>query len=215
MHALAMTDNSRKTPPPPATSKKPRGQTQDERDMEGFAARREREAAALVSDYAADDLTGKYEGAELEEERDHRPPIERIKRLERKSDAHKTELKEIRTDVKELSGHVSNLRADVAGFGGKIDGQESVLSEMLSIVKKGAEREHVTFTAQVEVDKERALSEVEVDKERALSEVEVDRQEQLDKFAKRDARRKLVVKGMGLLASGGGIVELLHRLGVL
>jgi len=192
-------------------------QSQDDRDAEGLAARREREG--VVKEFPSEEITGSYEGEELEARRRGRAPDERFGHLEKKHDELKhdvekkhDELKkdvsEVRADVKVLSGHVGDMRADVSGAVGKIDGQEKVLVEMLSIVKKtadhAADRQHVTFTAQVDVDRAQELAKVEVNKE-----------EQLDTIDAKKTRRALILKGVGLAASGGGLIELLHRLGVL
>ena len=213
-----MTDNSRKTPAPPPLEERrlARQKSQDERDAESFAALKEREATSrLTPEFLTEEITGRYEGDALAEQRERRPTPDRVKRLEKKHDElradvekkHdelKVDFRETQKDVKVLSGHVSDLRADVAGAVGKIDGQEKVMTEMLSIVKEGATRDHVTFTAKVEVDKERELAKVEVDKEQLL-----------DTFHARRARRRMIVKAVGVAASGAGLIELLHRLGVL
>ena len=203
-------------------------QSQDERDAEGFAARKERDGA--VKECAGDELTGRYEGEELSERRARRPPDERFGRLEekhdelkkdvekkhdelkkdveKKHDELKKDVSDVRSDVKGLTSQVSSLRADVSGAVGKINGQEKLLTETLSIVKqthkREADREHVTFTATVDVDRAKELAKVEVDKE-----------EELDTIDAKKNRRELILKSMGLAASGGGLVELLHRLGVL
>jgi hypothetical protein len=82
------------------------------------------------------------------------------------------------------------------------------LTETLSIVKKThdreADREHVTFTATVDVDRAKELAKVEVDKE-----------EKLDTIDAKKKKREVIVKGVGLFTSGGALIELLHRLGVL
>lgn len=208
-----MSDNSRRTPPL-GLKKHPRTQSQTDRDMEGLAARREREAA--IKEESFDDITGRYEGEELEERRRSRPPDERFSRLEKKHDELKKDSEkkhdEVRTDVKNLTSQVGNLRADVAGAVGKIDGQEGVLTEMLGLVKKTAERDHVTFTAKVEVDKAHELAEIEVDKAQELAEIE-------DTIKAKDARRKRNLKLLGIVASsvasGGVLIEVLHRLGAL
>ena len=244
------------------TRRTARGQSQTERDVEGFAARKERDAATLPEEQAFDDITGKHEGAELALLRAGRPLEDRINRLESKGDEIRQDARErydeikqdmrdlkqdardkhdelkqsvaeVRSDMKGLTSQVGEMRADVSGATAKLGTQDKMLSEVLSIVKKTAEREHVTFTAKVEVDKERELAQVAVDKERALVEVIVDKahvdvekeralalvgvekERELDKFAARRARRKLILKVMGLLASGGVVIELLHRIGVL
>ena len=223
-------------------------QSQDDRDAEGLAARRERDAVVKelgdnVEHFEKDEVTGRYEGEELDARRALRPHDERIGRLEKKHDELKAdvdkkhdelkrdvkekhdelkkEVGEVRSDVKGVSGQVSDMRAEVSGAVGKLDGQEKVLTEMLSIVKKTAireaDREHVTFTAKVEVDKEKELAKVEVDKEQQLAAIEVTKEVQVDVVkAKRDRRKRnlkiLSLVGSGL-AAGAGLIELLHRIG--
>lgn len=221
-----MSDNSRKTPPFGKPSS--RMQSQDDRDMEGLAARREREA--VVKDFSSEEITGRYEGEELEERRRARGPDERFGRLEKKHDElrHDVEKKhdelkkdvsDVRSDVKGLSGQVNDMRSDVSGAVGKIDGQETLLTEMLSLVKKSAEksieRDHVTFTATVEVDKAQELAKLEVGKAHELAEIEVIKEEKVDTVKAKSDRRKRNLAILGLLASGAGVIELLHRLGVL
>ena len=194
-------------------------QSQDERDAAGFAARRERDRDGAVKESAGEEITGRYEGEELSDRRAERPPDERFGRLEKKHDELKQDVEkkhdelkkdvsDVRSDVKGLSGQVSDMRSAVSGAVGKLDGQEKLLTETLSIVKKThereADREHVTFTATVDVDRAKELAKVEVDKE-----------EKLDTIDAKKKKRELILKGVGLTASGGGLVELLHRLGVL
>ena len=192
-------------------------QSQDERDAEGFAARKERDGA--VKESAGEEITGRYEGEELSEQRAQRPPDARFGRLEKKHDELKKDVEkkhdelkkdvsDVKSDVKALSGQVGDMRSAVSGAVGKLDGQEKLLVETLSIVKKAHEREadrdHVTFTATVDVDRAKELSKVEVDKE-----------QQLDTIDAKKKKREMILKGVGLTASGGGLIELLHRLGVL
>ena len=194
-------------------------QSQDERDAEGFAARKERDRDGVVREFGGEEITGRYEGEELEERRAARSPDERSARLETKHDELKKDVEkkheelkkdvsEVRSDVKGLSGQVSDMRSAVSGAVGKLEGQEKLLTETLSIVKKThdreANREHVTFTATVDVDRAKELAKVEVDKE-----------EKLDTIDAKKKRREVIAKGMGLFAGGGGLIEILHRLGVL
>ena len=192
-------------------------QSQDERDAKGFAARKERDGAVKESE--GEEITGRYEGEELSERRAQRPPDERFGRLEekhddlkkdveKKHDELKKDVSEVRSDVKGLSGQVSDMRAAVSGAVGKLDGQEKLLTETLSIVKKThdreADREHVTFTATVDVDRAKELAKVDVDRE-----------QQLDTIDAKKKRREVILKGLGLVAGGGGLIEVLHQLGVL
>lgn len=230
MFFQTMTDNSRKNPTPPFGSRRPaRQQSQDDRDVEGFAALKERQATP--PDFTVEEVTGKYEGEELAEYRERRPTPDRLKRLEKKHDELKgdvekkhAELKgdvnDVRKDVKELSGHVGDLREDVAGAVGKLDGQQGVLKEMLSIVKKSAEfaveRDHIKVTTTLDVDKAQELAKVEVDKEAALAQVGVTKAEQLDVVEARKVKRKAIAKLVGGLFVGMyALYEFMHRLGVL
>src|SRR3954469_4957309 len=77
-----MGDDKRRTPPQGRAY--PRQQSQTERDVEGFAARREREAS--VPSFTDRDITGQYQGPELAEARSTRHPLDRINRLEEKHD---------------------------------------------------------------------------------------------------------------------------------
>ena len=208
-------------------------QSQDERDADGFAARRERERDGAVKEHADEEITGRYEGEELEERRRMREfnrletKHDELKRdVDKKHDELKHDVKgvrdelkaentETRANVKELSGQVSGLRTDVGGAVGKIDGQEKVLIEMLGLVKKSAEREHVTFTAKIDVDKAHELAKVEVTKAEGLAKVEVSKEQGLDTVAGRKLRRDTIAKIVGGGLGGGGVIELLHRLGVL
>ena len=210
-----MSDRSRRTPP--FETKKPRMQSQDERDAAGFAARKERDG--VVKEFGGEEITGSYEGEELDEHRAARPPDKRFGRLENKHDELKKDVEkkhddlkkdvsDVRLDVKVLSSHVSDMRSAVSGAVGTLNGQEKLLIETLSIVKKThdreADREHVTFTATVDVDRAKELANVEVNKE-----------ERLDTIDAKKKRREVIVKGVGLFTSGGALIELLHRLGVL
>ena len=181
-------------------------QSQDERDAAGFAARKERDG--VVKEFGGEEITGRYEGEELDERRAARAADERFGRLENKHDELKKDVGDVRSEVKVLSGHVGDMRSAVSGAVGTLNGQEKLLIETLSIVKKThdreADREHVTFTATVDVDRAKELAKVEVNKE-----------EKLDTIDAKKKKRELVVKGVGLFTSGGALIELLHRLGVL
>lgn len=197
--------------------KKPtRMQSQDERDAEGIAARRERDRGTVAKELTEEEITGRYEGEQLEEKRAERGDTERIGRLEKKHDELKSDVRQLSGEVSSLRTEVSDTRSEVAGAVGKIDGQSGVLTEMLDLVKKTvaqtAEREHVSFTAKVEVDKAHELARVEVDKEQQLAAIEVTKETTVDTVKAKADRRKRNLKLLGLLASGGSIVELIHRL---
>jgi len=135
--------------------------------------------------------------------------------VEKKHDELKGDIKEVRDDVKTLSASVGNLRSEVSGATGKLDGQTGVLNQMLSLVKKTADRDHVTYTTKLEVDKAHELAQLEVNKEQQLAVIEVTKEEKVDVVKAKGDRRRRNLEILGLVASGAGVVELLHRLGVL
>ena len=84
-----------------------RFQSQTERDATGFAARQERDATPIAID--DDDVTGRYEGEELDEMRERRPPLDRIGHLEKKHDALSVQVTETRVTLGELKGSIGTL----------------------------------------------------------------------------------------------------------
>jgi hypothetical protein len=193
-------------------------QSQDERDIAGLAAKRGREAMSLP-EFVNEEITGRYEGEELERRRAARPPDEALRHLESKHDDLKRDVEkkhdhltkevgETRHDVKALSDKMGDVREEVAGAVGKLDGQAMVLTEVLSIVKKTAE-------SKVEVDRAKELATIEVSREDALAKVKVNKETSLDTLDARKKRRTLLLKVVGLIASGGLVSEILHKLGVL
>jgi hypothetical protein len=97
-------------------SRKPRRharhQTQTERDFEGLAARREREAAPPVRDL--EDLTDRHAAAEIDdgelaEMRALRAPEDRIAKVERKADKLESAVTAVQISVGELKGGMETL----------------------------------------------------------------------------------------------------------
>lgn len=188
-------------------------------------------------DFSNEEITGRYEGEELETRRGARPPDERFAHLESKHDEQKRDVEkkhdelkkdvsEIRTDVKVLAGQVNevkvdvatsmgDMRTDMAGVVGKIEGQEKVLTEVLSIVRDTASRESERQQAVIEISKEQELAKVEVSRTQELAKVEISKEHALDSIEAKKNRRTLIAKGAGLVLGSGGLIELLHRLGVL
>lgn len=122
------------TPPPPPP-RKPRHQSQTERDLEGMAARRERESASPP--YVFDDLTGRYQGEELREQRSKRPTDKRVERLEEKHDSLDKVVDEIRGDVREIKGQMKGLPDLVdllkTALAAKRDDDHAVLEQQLEV----------------------------------------------------------------------------------
>jgi predicted phage tail protein len=220
-----MSDNSRKTPPFGSKKSLTRfpSHSDDRRDTEGFAARREREASVkdAVKEFVAEEITGRYEGEELAERRALRPPDERFSILEQKHDELKYETEKRHDELKrdfekrhddlkrDTEKRHDELRDDVKGLSDKmdssqaklLDGQKEMLGEMLSIVKKNAEGAHLKFTAEVDVDRAEKLAEVEVKKETRLDTVDA-----------KKTRRATIAKIVAWALGGGGVVELIHWL---
>ncbi len=107
-----------------------RHQSQTERDFAGIAARRDR-ARALphgvpLPVFEEDDLTGQYEGEDLERARARRPTHKRIGHIEKKQDG--------------LVKVVGDLRADVSHINGKLD----ILPQLLKLLEGRNTTEHET-----------------------------------------------------------------------
>lgn len=157
------------------TEKPRRLQTATERDMEGLAARRERQAAPAVEVH--DENSANYSGEALLEMRGGRTPEKRFEKLEAFKDQATVDIGAIKLSI------------------AKIEGDQKAQTVSLKNIEKhldeAAKREHVTFTAKVEVEKAQQTALVEVNKA-----------EQLDTIDARKAKRALVAK----LLAGGGII---------
>jgi hypothetical protein len=94
--------------------------------------------------FVEEDVTGNFAGPELQAMRARRPTPARLLRLEDKHDKLDTKVDGIAQNVAEMRGELR------------------VLPELVSVVRnvadRAAAREHVTFTAQVDVEKERAVA---------------------------------------------------------
>src|SRR5262249_37993257 len=142
---------------------------------------------------AHDEITGKYEGEELEERRARRPTPERILRLERKHDELAADVKEVRQDVKTVERHLCEVAERVAHVDGQMEILPKVVDEMRLATRAMQEREHVTFTAKLDLDKAKALGDQRVAT-----------QEKLDVIDARKARRRRVTK---LIGAGVGLIS--------
>ena len=105
-----------------------RQQSQTERDIEGWEARKQRERARSnplgIPAVTCDDVTGNYEGEELARARARRPTPERLERLEKGRD-------EDRGDHKKLVEKVDGLSTAVARVEGKLD----LLPKLVSLLE--------------------------------------------------------------------------------
>lgn len=164
-------------------SKRPGTMSDDERATIGAVHRRVTPARGnVVSDFEQP-ITGVLEGDALAAARGDRPIQQRIAHVEIRLD-----------DLKgAVDARLNSLEVGVANMSGKLD----VLPELISVVRqsadRAAQREHVTFTAKVDVDKA----------------------QQLDAIDSRKDKRKLWAVIVGAVFSGAGIGKLLHELGLL
>lgn len=102
-----------------------------------MAAKREREAAPVEVE---PEITGNHQGAELDAARDTRAPLDRIRRLEKGRDEDRADLKELTATVSDMRVENAKELGDVKAELGKVSGQLEVLPELISVVRKSAER---------------------------------------------------------------------------
>lgn len=98
-----------------------------------------------------------------------------------------------RARIERLEERVDGVTVSLARLEGKTDGQTAIIERIDKSIDRMASRDDIVFTSKVEVHKAK-----EIDKVKAGAD-----------------KRERITKIMGGLASGGLIVEVLHRLGVL
>jgi hypothetical protein len=165
------------SPPPPKSP----------RDRDVYVAKT---PARGVPSFVEEELTGQYEGEELERARARRPTPSRFRHLEGRADKLESRVDKLSSDVSELRVELSEEMSGVKAGMGELAGEVRGLA---IVIKDAASRSHVTFT----------------------SKVEVDTAEQVDNIDARKGKRDLWLKGFGLLLTGGVAAKILHALGVL
>lgn len=85
--------------------RRPGSMSDDDRALVG----RRRTTPAAVPTYVCTDVTGQYEGEELQAQRAKRPTAERVARLENKHDALVATVGELRTEAAKMSGQLDTL----------------------------------------------------------------------------------------------------------
>jgi hypothetical protein len=106
------------------------------------------DVSTRLSDFGEDaPITGVHSGEELARARAARPTDQRIGRLEEKHDR--------------LDRIVGDIRADVSETKGKVSLLPKLIDESLRAVNDMRAREHVTFTAQVDVDRAKTVATIE------------------------------------------------------
>ena len=135
--------------------------TETSRAVQHRDHRRQPEPEAATPVFVPEEVTGNYEGDELKKMRARRPTDERLTRLEDKHDV--------------LDAKVDGIAVDVAGM----KGQFTVIPRLVDTMEKAIEhlqqRDHVRFTASVDVDKAKELSKVEIEALEKRDEVDADK----------------------------------------
>lgn len=138
-------------------------------------------AQSPAVEFIDEECTGKYEAEELFAARRARAkadPASRIAMLE-------ADQKQMGEDVNEIKLSIVRIEGDQKATNTSLSGIERSLERM-------AQREHVTFTARVDVEKAQALDVIDAKK----------------------TRRQLWLKAFGLVSLGGAIGKLLHWVGI-
>lgn len=116
----------------------------------GIPIRHITERSGRSESFSAEEVTGVLEGDDLRTARSHRPTDERIFRLEEKHDV--------------LDAKVDRIEVAVADMGGQFKVIPRLVDAMEKATTAFQQREHVTLTAKVDIDKVQAIGNVEVKK---------------------------------------------------
>ena len=140
---------------------------------ESHDIRRRTPGGGVVADFAIEEVTGNYQGLELEDKRNVRHPTERMSRLEKKADKFEAKI----DTLDERMGRVEVAVADVGGqmkvLPDLVDAMKDATATAKEATKAIQQQHHMTFTAKVEVDKAKELGKVEVETAQSVGEVEV------------------------------------------
>lgn len=125
-----------------------------------------------------------------------RPTGIRIAHVEKNQDEIRAEVKAIRHDMRGVKADVTGVKVAVADMGGQFKVIPQLVETMQGAIDALHRREHVTFTAKVDVDKA---------KEEAR--VELDTAEKIDDVKRRAARREWVTKGLAIVSGIAAIIS--------
>jgi len=199
-----------------ADGKPPRRfQSQNERDVQGLAARKERDRTAEAgTPFAAEEeLTGNHEGEELQRLRALRPTDLRFAHIEKRVDKAVGEIGEIRGEIGEIRAEVAVGMGKIVGSVGELAGEVKGLA---MVVANQGQREHATYKATLEIDTAEKKAEFEVDTAEKKAEVEVGVAKKKDEIdAKKESRSrttKIIAGVIALLTSGTFLGWLLGKL---
>ena len=122
----------------------------------------------MKSVFEADEVTGQHDGDELRTLRAKRSTGERLERLEVKHDELVKKVDDHRDAADRRHDSLVKTVGEMRGTLGEMSGKLEVLPELVGIVrdvaKQSSQREHITLTAQVDVDKARALDQIDARK---------------------------------------------------
>jgi seryl-tRNA synthetase len=95
-------------------------------------------------------------------------------RTELKGDiaAVKTDVAEVKADVKTVTTHVNNLREEIAGVSGQLTTMNTILPTVVELAKMRRTEDHVTFTAQVDVEQHAANAQIDVSTTKTKAKIE-------------------------------------------
>ena len=182
--------------------KKPRMQSQIDRDAEGYAAKKERELReresrerdSLDGFDGEEDITGRYEGSALAKYRARRPIEDRIGRLELKQDNLDDKVDRHADESRKKHDKMADEFKQVSVKMGEVSGKLDVLPNLVTVVEKLAtradERADVRLKAQVDNDAK-----------------QID-----DVIDGRRLRRRTIAKVVGAIFGGALGLEILRRL---
>lgn len=151
-------------------------------DRDVFVLKHQSPAAGVPVEVERD-ITGNHSGDDLRELRSRRPTGLRLELLEEKHDHLAAAVTDMHLETTAEFGDIKATLGEVAG----------AVKGLTTVVENSLKRDHVTFSARVEVDKAGALDVIDAKK----------------------SKRELYAKLVGSAASGGILFEILHRLGVL
>lgn len=178
-------------------SKPRRLQSQTERDTEGIQARKERDATrGIPGPFESDDLTGQYEGEELERARAKRPTDERLTRLERKSDMTSEQLAEHAMLLAEQAGAIGEANRELGNVKGAIGDMGAKMDLWPKLVDQITKTNQETLTELRSQAHYKFTATVDVGKEGALSDIKVRETKELDAVDEKKAKRKWITKAV-------------------
>jgi hypothetical protein len=151
---------------PQQSEKVRRVQTSTQRDTAGLAARSERELRerSPIPFELPEEITGNYEGEELERIRALRPPEDRFHVLETKHDKLDQKVEKLDTKVEALDTKVDRVEVAVAGINGKMDLLPKMFESLQGELASRREDGHVILKQTLDVNTHEAKARIDTQK---------------------------------------------------